>query len=177
MNTSNSAVKRKTTKSHRAVLRLMMCNSHPCSAVSIAEEFWKLSLAQNVCCRCLMEWVSMFEQLHASLTSPCTKPSIGCSGVMHWTPEWPITLLRLLVWSQVLGLVHARCYLPEFIVPYVKFGFGGGHKILWGCFSGPLLQVEGNVNASAYQDKQCYALFREQFRECPFLFQYDCATV
>lgn len=61
-----------------------------------------------------------------------------------------------------------RCYLLGFIVPYVMFGFGGGLKILWGGFSGPLLHVEGNVNASAYQDK---------FREGPFLFQYDCATV
>ena len=45
-------------------------------------------------------------------------------------------------------------YLPEFIVPTVKFG--GGVIMGWGCMSGfgfgPLVAVKGDDNAATYKD-------------------------
>ncbi|CAI9598776.1 unnamed protein product [Staurois parvus] len=40
-------------------------------------------IAHQQCVESFMEWVSMAEQLHPSLTSPSAKQSIGCRGVKH----------------------------------------------------------------------------------------------
>ena len=42
-----------------------------------------LTAAQKLCTGSFMAWVSMAEQLHASLTSPSTMLSIRWSGVKH----------------------------------------------------------------------------------------------
>ena len=75
-----------------------------------------------------------------------------------------------------LGLVDAGgCYMPECIVPTVKYG-GGGIKILV-CLSwfglGLLALMKGNLNATAYKDvlkNYVRPTLRQQFGEDPFLF-------
>ena len=74
-----------------------------------------------------MEWVSMAEQLHASLASPSPMPSVGWSGVKH---------IDTGLWSSgrvFCGVTtHASLFGSQMGESLVVFG--GGGKMVWGCF-------------------------------------------
>jgi len=80
---------------------------------------------------------------------------------------------RVWVW-----LLPGEQYLPDCIVPSVKFG--GEGCFFSGVGLGPLVPVKGTLNALAYQDildNFILPTLWEQFGDGPFLFQHDYAPV
>ncbi|CAI9558849.1 unnamed protein product, partial [Staurois parvus] len=78
----------KMTERRQRMLKHTVRRSRQLSAESIAKDLQTSSgfrLAQQQCVESFMEWVSMAEELHPSLTSPSAMQSVGCSGVKHAT--------------------------------------------------------------------------------------------
>jgi hypothetical protein len=75
--------------------------------------------------------------------------------------------------------MQEECYLPECIVPTVKFG--GGEIVVWSCVcSGPLIPAKGNIKATADNyilDDFVLSTLWHQFGKGPFLSQHDNAPV
>jgi hypothetical protein len=92
---------------------------------------------------------------------------------------WWITVYHVAVQWEGLGVANAwRRYLPECVVPSMKFG--GGGITVWGCFSwnrlGPPLILRGKLNAEGYKGILSCCVLRmveDQFGDDSCLYQHD----
>ncbi|CAI9550621.1 unnamed protein product, partial [Staurois parvus] len=69
----------------RHMLKRTVRRSRQLSAESIAKDLQTSCGLQISTTESFMEWVSMAQQLHPTLTSSSAMQSIGCSGVKHTT--------------------------------------------------------------------------------------------
>lgn len=106
----------KTKQGHRGLRCVRVAN-----VGSMAEEF-PTSTAQKLWGGSFMEWVSITEQLNASLTSTSTMPSAGWTGVKHAI-------------TGLCGVMNCEeRFLADCIVPTVKCS--GGGMVVWAVFQG-----------------------------------------
>ncbi|CAI9542102.1 unnamed protein product [Staurois parvus] len=76
----------KMTERGQRMLKHTVLRSCQLSVESIAKDLQTscgLQISTKQCVESFMEWVSMAEQLHLSLTSPSAMQSVGCSCVKH----------------------------------------------------------------------------------------------
>ena len=105
-----------------------------------------------------MKWVSIAEQSHTSLRSPCAMPSVDwwCNSLRHWTLEQRGNAFSGEMnnaspsGSPTDKSVFSGCQENSTIVQTVKFGGGWGSSSWLGL--GPLVPAKGNLNATAYND-------------------------
>ncbi|GFW15970.1 transposable element Tc1 transposase [Trichonephila clavipes] len=106
----------------------------------------------------------------------------------HWTVDMWKTVLwsdesRFTVWQSDgrvwVWRIPDEHFFSDCIVTTVKFG--GGSKMVWGCFSwfgqGPLVPVIRNLNSVDILDNAALPTLCQYFGEGPFLFQQDNCSI